>query len=168
MISLEEKFNNACNIIFNNSMKITNELNVFLTQFGAKNIIERHKNEFVSTTLFTCLYFFEIVLVQSKQYDNELIRDINSAMVEEMSNRIKQPFEVVEKKYLNMKKNLGDLAENKKLQEQNPFVLASILYLQVALCDEFNTDKLNDEEYERLIVGLANTFMSIIKNKFDL
>ena len=97
-----------------------------------------------------------------------MIKNINYALITEMWNRIDQPFEVVEKNYSKLKRNLDDLPKNPKFQGENPFVLASMLYLQVALCDEFDTRVLDDNEYERFFVGLANSFMNILKSDFGL
>lgn len=155
ILNKNKHFNQVIEDMFNMSMADIRELNLILTPCGAKVHIEKDKEKFVMVTFLYLLFFQECAL--QKKYYPKYKREA-SAVIDSMIFHIAHRFNYDEKKitsiYLDVRKMLNDLSNDKKVLEIGLYYGVAVHYLQFAFSGEYNVeDGIYDDDTPYVKVG---------------
>lgn len=147
--------------IFNESMKITQELEQKLSWYEYKKHINNDREHFVATTLFMCMYFFEGILIKS-HLTQEQINIINNSLIEEMNNRLSNPNMLkTTELFLKVRQALEEFSQKENI---NPIEPAIMFYLLEASHYMFEGENYNDGEYTNIINLTIEVFVRLLED----
>ncbi len=155
IINKNKHFNRVTEDLFNMAMADIRELNLLLTPCGAKPLIEKDKEKFVTVTFLYVLFFQESAL--QKKYYPKYKREA-SVVIDAMLYQIAERFRYDPKKltdiYLDVRKMLDGLSNDSEVVKAGLYYGVAIHFLQYAFSGEYDIeDSIYDDDTPYVRVG---------------
>ena len=152
---------------FNNSMADIRELNVILTSFGAKPIIEADKEKFVLKT-FLFLMFFQECALQKKYYPKykEEVSVVLDAMIYKIADRYHYIPQKLTDGYLGLRKLLDNMTNVEQVVEIGLYYIVAVGYLQMTFSGKYNPGDVGIYD-DRVEYALANFFQRVTRDNMN-
>ena len=155
ILNKNKHFNKVIEDLFNMAMADIRELNILLTSCGAKQLIEKDKEKFVTVSFLYVLFFQECAL--QKKYFPKYKRE-TSAVLDAMLSQIAERFHYEPQKltaiYLDVRKMLDELSNDAEVIKVGLYYGVAVHFLQYAFSGEYNIENsIYDDDTPYVRVG---------------